>query len=903
MIRTVGGVAWRAVWCALVLAALLPAAHGWALGGPENVVLVVNAQSWASLRLANEYVQLRRIPPANVVYLDGIADIERMNVETFRQKILLPVLQAIESRGLARQVDAVVYSADFPTTIDVRADVGDRKLPQVLTPDAAINGLTYLYPFVMRKDIRYLDFQANAYARRLQSVSTDTPWTDAQRQRYAEALAKMNEVQRRQRTRNQPRPAEKPSEGAKDKSDGAKEKNDDAKPKPDGVKENEKPEPAKENAAADEQAKDRTELSAARDVLVALREDHPRSSDLLYNLACLEALLDRADDAVKTLTAAVEHGWFDHRHAQSDSDLRGLRERADFQQLIEKMKNVQPTLQQLRAFRGLYGWSPQGDPQHPQNAPRYLISTMLSYTAGRGLAVSEALQQLKRSVAADFTDPSGTVYFPHNGDVRSTTREWGFRPAAAALEKIGIRAVVEPGVLPQGKSDVAGAVIGTAGFEWPKSGSTILPGAIVEHLTSFGGMLGQDAGQTPLIEFIRHGAAGASGTVTEPYAIQAKFPTPFIQWSYANGYTLGEAFYQSVSGPYQLLIVGDVLCRPWGNPGRVDVEGWPQDGMAQGMLRLTPTFTALPNGKPAEAPAKKADVAPGLEPGPAVFELYVDGRLVAVADEGKTLEFDGQKLVDGPHEFTVLGQRELPQAAVGRATKILTARRAADAFKLIGPANGEVRWDQAVEIELQLPEATELKLMQNSRELGKIAGARGTVKIPPAALGAGPVRLTAVGRLAESEMVSTPLDFAVVAPPMLAAQTLPADQQLHDGLLLRVAEQPASVVANTRPDWLGKSGVTKPAPWILEGWFQVPANDVYQFQLEGQVDGVRVTVDDQPLTWPRGSNFWTLPTSLAAGWHRVTFATTEGNEVTKLGIRFGGRGTRWLEGAVFRHGK
>ena len=60
-------------------------------------------------------------------------------------------------------------------------------------------------------------------------------------------------------------------------------------------------------------------------------------------------------------------------------------------------------------------------------------------------------------------------------------------------------------------------------------------------------------------EFLRHGAAGSSGTVTEPYAIQAKFPTPFIQTVYAHGYTLGEAFYQSVSGPYQLLIVGDAL--------------------------------------------------------------------------------------------------------------------------------------------------------------------------------------------------------------------------------------------------------------------------------------------------------------------------------------------------------
>ena len=48
---------------------------------------------------------------------------------------------------------------------------------------------------------------------------------------------------------------------------------------------------------------------------------------------------------------------------------------------------------------------------------------------------------------------------------------------------------------------------------------------------------------------------------TEPFAIQAKFPTAFIQAFYVEGCSLAEAFYQSVTGPYQLLIIGDPLCR------------------------------------------------------------------------------------------------------------------------------------------------------------------------------------------------------------------------------------------------------------------------------------------------------------------------------------------------------
>ena len=73
----------------------------------------------------------------------------------------------------------------------------------------------------------------------------------------------------------------------------------------------------------------------------------------------------------------------------------------------------------------------------------------------------------------------------------------------------------------------------------------------------------EESGQTPLSEFLRYGAAGASGTVIEPYAIPEKFPSPQIHVHYARGCTLAEAYYQSVHGPAQFLIVGDPLCRPW----------------------------------------------------------------------------------------------------------------------------------------------------------------------------------------------------------------------------------------------------------------------------------------------------------------------------------------------------
>ena len=105
-------------------------------------------------------------------------------------------------------------------------------------------------------------------------------------------------------------------------------------------------------------------------------------------------------------------------------------------------------------------------------------------------------------------------------------------------------------------------MVGSASFRWSSSKSTLLPGAIAEHLTSFGAHFGTP-GQTKLSEFLRYGAAGSSGTVMEPLALHQKFPNPMVHSFYAEGCSLAESYYQSVWGPYQLLVVGDGLAQPF----------------------------------------------------------------------------------------------------------------------------------------------------------------------------------------------------------------------------------------------------------------------------------------------------------------------------------------------------
>ena len=584
---------------------------------PENVAVVVNGDSEASKTIAAEYVQLRGIPEGNVVSVTGLTNNEKISVDEFRQLLLGPVLQTLAERKRLPQIDLIAYSAEIPTAIDIRGDIGDRKLPKVFTPVASVNGLTFLYQFVMRKDLRYIDLNANQYARHILSDVNDTPWTAEERQQYASVMTKWQ--QHRQPLRQ---------------------KNDD------------------EPSSEDEQKNFDAALKEANEALENLLQSHPHSSQLHYNRSCALALRGQADDAVAALERAVAAGWWSAAQAAQDEDLKSLRERDDFQSLLNEMKTSDFDVQPAIGFRSVVGWHPNGAPTADPRAPRYLLSTVLACTTGRGTTVDEALAGLRRTVEADGTHPSGTIYFERNKDVRSTTREWAFHNAARQLQQLGVNAVVEDGVIPQNQPDVAGAVIGTANFDWSKSGSTILAGAIVEHLTSFGGAMASSAGQTPLTEFLKHGAAGASGTVTEPYAIQAKFPSPFVHVHYVSGCTLVEAFYQSVTGPYQLLIVGDPLAQPWRRNFSMANMGVNAD------TPLSGTVTIQPETESTE------------EISPAVWELYVDGQVVAAVKAADPLRWDTGRHGNGKHVLTVIARGNDRVQSIARSVLTVTVANA-----------------------------------------------------------------------------------------------------------------------------------------------------------------------------------------------------------------------------------
>jgi uncharacterized protein (TIGR03790 family) len=91
-----------------------------------------------------------------------------------------------------------------------------------------------------------------------------------------------------------------------------------------------------------------------------------------------------------------------------------------------------------------------------------------------------------------------------------------------------------------------------------------LPGAVADHLTSFGGVLPDALGQMPATDWLAAGATGSYGTVEEPCNYVQKFPrASVLVHRYSRGETLIEAYWKSVQWPGQGLFVGDPLARPW----------------------------------------------------------------------------------------------------------------------------------------------------------------------------------------------------------------------------------------------------------------------------------------------------------------------------------------------------
>ena len=91
-----------------------------------------------------------------------------------------------------------------------------------------------------------------------------------------------------------------------------------------------------------------------------------------------------------------------------------------------------------------------------------------------------------------------------------------------------------------------------------------VPGALADHLTSFGGRLEGGTGQMSALEWIASGATASYGTVSEPCAHPQKFPHPqVLLLNYLQGSSALEAYWKSVAWPQQGVFIGEPLAAPF----------------------------------------------------------------------------------------------------------------------------------------------------------------------------------------------------------------------------------------------------------------------------------------------------------------------------------------------------
>lgn len=183
---------------------------------------------------------------------------------------------------------------------------------------------------------------------------------------------------------------------------------------------------------------------------------------------------------------------------------------------------------------------------------------------------------IDRGRRADGTAPPGTVYLVSTDDPARNVRASGY---AAVVQTYGQRADVREVSGPPAATDPPAIAYFTGVARVRELGVVrFRPGAVADHLTSAGGVLEAANGQTTVVDWLRAGATGSYGTVTEPCNHTGKFPSPLVFLShYLRGETLIESYWKSVAMPGQGLFVGEPLAAPYSRQaaGRASGSGSP----------------------------------------------------------------------------------------------------------------------------------------------------------------------------------------------------------------------------------------------------------------------------------------------------------------------------------------
>ncbi|MCX7819391.1 MAG: TIGR03790 family protein [Kiritimatiellae bacterium] len=390
--------------------------------------------------------------------------------------------------------------------------------------------------------------------------------------------------------------------------------------------------------------------------------------------------------------------------------------------------------------------------RHPA-AAALMPAMSLTWSGARGLPRHVALALLRRSAAAGPAWASGTVYLVTGTDIRARCRQWQIEDAAREIRELGVRTVVTSN-FPAGASDVAGLMMGAAAPE-PSRIAAFLPGAVADHLTSFGAVF-HGAAQTKLTAWLRAGASAAAGTVTEPYSIWMKFPAARLFAHLARGCTALEAYYQSVASPLQLFIVGDPLLAPRASPPKV---------------RLSQKEENRP-----ELLAFELEVEGGQAEDDVVMFL-LDGRTVAL-QQSSLLRLEASSLAPGHHRLRAVLYRGGDVRVQAFAETGFEWGPPSRRVRILSPTEGaEVDERRGTTVLLEAGGApSAVALFAGARKVAEGPGAARELKVRTWPGGPGPVELQAVAAYTDGTLArSAPVRVRIVArnrPPSVGRAML-----------------------------------------------------------------------------------------------------------------------------------
>jgi uncharacterized protein (TIGR03790 family) len=174
-------------------------------------------------------------------------------------------------------------------------------------------------------------------------------------------------------------------------------------------------------------------------------------------------------------------------------------------------------------------------------------------------AVARAV--VDRGRVAGFSTPQAGAYFLHTSDKARNTRAALFpRSGSFPARRLQVHTLRQDAL--EGADDIILYQTGAARVDKLET-LHFLPGALADHLTSWGGdLLGST--QMSSLRWLEAGATASYGTVSEPCSHWQKFPHPDVLLRhYLGGATAIEAYWRSVAWPAQGVFIGEPLARPY----------------------------------------------------------------------------------------------------------------------------------------------------------------------------------------------------------------------------------------------------------------------------------------------------------------------------------------------------